>query len=196
MRKQAFTIVIILGLLFLTWLPSQALNNVIHACAKKKTGQVRVVSDPSQCKKAEYPISWGEGTVPQNPIPGFEGDLCWAINDEIAKLRVTHIGGGHYIVSGKTTVNGILHNIIHGNAEIEGSNIYMTLVKSEKDSEGEGMDTGIIYGAIDKVTFNGTHEGIRHIRNYSAQPFVSGDIFIDSDTQYGTGSITFISCPQ
>lgn len=194
MKKQTVIIAIlmILSFLLITWLPCHA--DDIYGCAKKNKGTFRIVSDHSQCKKSEYPVTL-YGTAPLNPLPNFQGELCWSIKDEIAKLRVLHIGGGHYIVSGKTTVNGTLHNIIHGNAVLEGSNIYMTLVKSEKDSEGEGMDTGIMYGAVDSATLNGTSEGIRHIRNYSDQPFVSGDISIDSDTQYSTSPITLIPCP-
>lgn len=124
----------------------------------------------------------------------YLGDFCWQSGDVIVKLGVSHMGGGHYLLAGKMIKSdGTLHNIVNGNAEIVGNNIYVTLVHS---GNGNGaMWTGTVLVTLDISTLNGTAEGIGHDRNYSDQPFVSGGIFIDSDTEYSTGSLTFISCP-
>ncbi len=129
----------------------------------------------------------------------YLGDFCWQSQTEdgivIMKVGVSHMGGGHYLLAGKMIKSdGTLHNIVNGNAEIVGNNIYMTLVHSGKGTGA--MWTGSVLATLDISTLNGTFEAIGHDRNYSDQPFVSGGIFIDSDTQHETGSVTFITCPQ
>lgn len=128
-------------------------------------------------------------------FPRFKGELCWSFTGPgIMNLWVQDIGGGHYIVSGKITINGIIQNILHGNAEIDGSNIYMTLVNSGKNSQA--MWTGINHAILDGSTLSGTFEAIGNDRSYSEVPIQIGGIFIDSDTQYSSGSLTLISCPR
>jgi hypothetical protein len=51
---------LIMGLTLLALISSQCLadENTISACYKKNNGQLRLVYDPSECKKSELPISW------------------------------------------------------------------------------------------------------------------------------------------
>jgi hypothetical protein len=198
MRKQAFTLITILGLLLITWLPCHAEDNVIYGCAKKKNGQLRLVSNPSKCLKSEYAVTLnGTSSQNQNPLPNFEGDLCWGNTNEpgsIMKLGVSYIGDGHFLVTGKINrPDGSVHNVVNGNAEIDSGNIYMTLAHSGKDSDA--MWAGIIHVILDSSTLNGVAEAISHDRDYSEIPVEIGDIYIDSDTQHSTASVTFIPCP-
>jgi hypothetical protein len=136
-----------------------------------------------------------------NLSPRLRGELCWEFTDQqgtqgIAKFRVLPIGGGHHIVSGKTTAYDGELNIVYGNAEIEGNTVLMTLIGSGKEKDSTAMWTWIGHVVLDRSTLNGTYESIGNDRNYSDQPIVIGDIFIDSDTEYDTGSLTFIPCPR
>src|SRR5690349_20242147 len=44
-------------------------GSVIQACRQKQTGLLRVVSDPSKCRKHEIPIAWNIQGLPGNPGP-------------------------------------------------------------------------------------------------------------------------------
>lgn len=57
MVKQTLLIITIIGLLFITWLPCQAEDNVLYGCYKKNNGQLRIVSNPSECLKSEYLVT-------------------------------------------------------------------------------------------------------------------------------------------
>lgn len=116
----------------------------------------------------------------------YLGEFCWTMPDGlILKLGASHIGGGHYLVNGRTLGGGrMLLDVVSGNAEIEGNTIFVTLVSSGRDNEG--MWTSTAYVQLDSSTFNGTYEGIGHDRNYQDSSI---------DTEYETGSLTFIQCP-
>jgi hypothetical protein len=125
----------------------------------------------------------------------YLGDLCWESTCDGSsicntKLGVLYIGGSHFLLSGKITKDGNLHSIVQGNAEIEGSKVYMILVHSGKDSES--MWSGIIHIILDISNLNGTAEVITHVRD---GPIEMGNIYIDSHTRYSTFSVSFIPCP-
>lgn len=45
-------------------------RDIIHACAQKQNGQLRVVDDPSECRPSEEAISWnrtGPAAAPEEP---------------------------------------------------------------------------------------------------------------------------------
>jgi hypothetical protein len=117
MRKKAFVIVTIFGLLLITWLPCQA--DDIYGCAKKKNGQLRIVSDHSKCLKSEYPITL-YGTALKNPLSNFAGELCWLLNkteDEhgpkverpfLMKLWVTYRGDTYFTIQGIVEAPGYM----------------------------------------------------------------------------------------
>jgi hypothetical protein len=119
----------------------------------------------------------------------YLGEFCWT--DEsgaILKLGASHIGDEHYLLSGHITDDGNVYPI-HGNAEIEGNNILVSLNGSKK---GESWSYNI---TLNIFTFNGTYDRIKLEHHPEDQPIEIGDIFIDSDIQYSTGSLTFTSCP-
>lgn len=55
-RSSLIAILIIGSFLLITWAQCQA-NDVLYGCAKTKGGALRLVSDPSVCKKTEYPVT-------------------------------------------------------------------------------------------------------------------------------------------
>lgn len=56
-----------------TSIQSWAQDDVIHGCVQKRSGKLRIVSDPSKCKWWETPISWNQAG-PQGP-KGDKGDV-------------------------------------------------------------------------------------------------------------------------
>ena len=50
-------------------------GGVIHGCYQKNVGNLRVVSDPTTCRKSEIPLNWSQ-TGPQGPVgpQGPKGD--------------------------------------------------------------------------------------------------------------------------
>jgi len=198
MKKQTIIIAMltILSFLLVTWLPCQA-DDVLCGCAKIKKGTLRIIDCSSQCLKSEYPVTIsGTASQNQNPLPNFKGELCWQITKEteiiLLQFYVSHLGSGHYILSGKLYEDGILRNILHGNAELENSNILMTIVNSGKDRKS--MYVGISHVTLDSSTLNGEVSNIGHDRDYTEIPLEIGDIYIDSDTQYSSDIITNIQC--
>ncbi len=117
----------------------------------------------------------------------YLGDFCWSAGPDggILKVGVTSVGGGHHIVNGKILdPGGGRPDIVSGSAEIDGTNILVTLVDSGNDETA--MWTNTISITIDLSTMNGKYEYIGHDRNYT-------DLSIDTD--YDTGSLTFTQCP-
>ena len=53
----------------------QATSAVIHACVKKKTGQVRIVSAAAACRRGETAVAWNsQGTRGPEGARGAAGD--------------------------------------------------------------------------------------------------------------------------
>jgi len=77
MMRYAFAVVLIAAFLASTFIPAGA-DNVINACVNKRTGVVRIVTQPGQCKRAENPLSWNQTGPPgeQGPAgpPGPKGE--------------------------------------------------------------------------------------------------------------------------
>jgi hypothetical protein len=117
----------------------------------------------------------------------YLGEFCWEAKGGVAilKLGILHIGDGHLLVSGKLLDKGHLKEVVHGNAEIEGSNVIVTLNSSDKDDKE--IVTGTRHIIIDLSTLNATAEGIFHGYGYSNQLFETEHEELDV--------LTFISCP-
>ena len=117
----------------------------------------------------------------------YLGDFCWEAGggEVILKLGILHIGDGHLLLSGKLFDKGHLKEVVHGNAEIEGSNLIATLNSSDKDDKE--IVTGTSHIIIDLSTLNATAEGIFHGYEYSNQ--------LNETEHEGLDVLTFISCP-
>ena len=59
MIRLTFAVVLITAFLASTIVPATA-EDVINACVNKKTGALRIVSEPSKCRRVEAPLSWNQ----------------------------------------------------------------------------------------------------------------------------------------
>jgi hypothetical protein len=174
----------ILSLLLVTVLPCQA-DDIICGCAKTNKGTFRIIDCSSKCLKSEYPVTFS-GTVQQNqnPIPNFDGELCWQVdNGAVIKFRISYIGNNQYLLNGQFYVSEEGIDIAQGSAEMIGSNVYMTVTHSGKNDEA--MWRGITHIILDITTLNGTYGAINNDFNYSNQSL---------NTEYEGGSVSYVRC--
>ncbi len=154
----------------------------VYGCSSKDHGRLRIVSDNSVCMKSEEPIPLMEAL---NEIE----EHCFEVVMEdgtllgIAKLEISHIVDGHYIVRGKAYYDDL--QVIQGSAEIDGDNILLTATHTSKGNTN--LSIGASHILIDRTTFNGTSEVVMHNLNYS-------DMSISRD--YETAFLTNIPCPD
>ena len=127
----------------------------------------------------------------QSLWPRMSRVLCWEITLDgvpigIAKANVSYIGGGHYLLSGKITAYDGKVYIGHGNAEVEGNSILISVNGSGQSAED--MESGTVHVVLGTATLkgNGIWESMGHDVNYSDQSI---------DIEHETGSLTFIPCP-
>jgi hypothetical protein len=102
MRKKtsAISFLTVFCFLLVTWLPCQAVDDIIYACKNIKTGTPRLVNSPNKCKtKTEYPVTLS-GTSQQNqdPIVGH-----WTF----MQFTVDHPEGVMYPTSPKLSVGDL-----------------------------------------------------------------------------------------
>ena len=76
MIRFALAVVLVTAFFASTVVPATA-EDVINACVNKKTGALRIVSEPSKCRRVEAPLSWNQSgpqgeTGPAGP-PGPQG---------------------------------------------------------------------------------------------------------------------------
>jgi hypothetical protein len=71
MIRFALAVVLITAFLASTVIPATA-ENVINACVNKKTGAVRILSQPGKCRRAEDPLSWNQTGPPGEQGPKGE----------------------------------------------------------------------------------------------------------------------------
>ena len=196
MKKQFFTAFMILLMVCITWSICYGEDNVIFGCYHKNNGQLRIVSDHSECRPSELPISLSGTTqpCPENPLPHFEGVLCWNVEWEerpnyVMKLRVTYMGGTSYIVQSEQ------ENIEHhfgawfGTALIVGDEIRISVHETHSDDQPlpfENADHGGSQFFLDSTTLNG--QGWCTTAYYDPSTGSSG-------VDYSTGTLTFVECP-
>jgi hypothetical protein len=127
----------------------------------------------------------------------YIGECCWKVTDPenetsyvIGKFAVTCIGDTHFMLNGTFTnfTNDIQEGIdvAHGNAEIVGSNIIVTLVNTYYiPTEEYGFS--VVNFQLNPVTLSGTSRTID-----TAHQFFSGEI----TKEYVEGQVEFLSnCP-
>ena len=120
----------------------------------------------------------------------FLGDLCWTFagsqsSSGTVRAGVYHIGGGHYLLSGVSTVTLPLLSFkapIHGNAEFIDNEIQLTMVVANRLL---GDATHVVYHVVlNPATLSGTYVG------------GGADITSSSaDFAFLSGSVTNIACP-
>ena len=102
----------------------------------------------------------------------YLGDFCWRFTSwtygttGTARLGITHIGGGHFLCSGVSTVDNYPSNLwpsggkftTYGNAELVGNEIRITLSTAGARDGVIGNDTYVI--TLDPQTLNGIGKSI------------------------------------
>ena len=68
MKKLFITIGVSFVFIVATSVQSSA-ENLIYGCYKKQNGQLRIVSNPSECRPSEVPISWNQAGEQVPPEP-------------------------------------------------------------------------------------------------------------------------------
>lgn len=123
----------------------------------------------------------------------YIGEVCWDVSfttpvgtGGIVRAGITDMGGGHYLLHGKATSKGEPKRVtaMHGNAEIEGSQVLITGVGSGTDADGTWEHVG--NWVLDAATLNGTINRIGTYYNSTTSAFKN---------YYDTGTVTSISCP-
>lgn len=123
----------------------------------------------------------------------YLGDFCWNFSftnngnpvSGIVKLGISHIGGGHCLVSGVMTVTSpaVLQFTTFGNLEFVGNEIRATLTNqgkrySDQNNYTVGIDMSTI--TLNPQTLNGSIEGFG---------------IYSGASETSNGSVTFTTCP-
>ncbi len=119
----------------------------------------------------------------------FLGDVCWTfagsqLTSGTVRAGVYHIGGGHYLLSGVSSVSFPIsfQTPINGNAEFIGGNIQLTMLVAGRPG---GHATHVVYHVVlNPATLNGDYVG-------------GATDMTDSSAEFGltSGSVTHITCP-
>jgi len=68
----------------------------------------------------------------------YLGEFCWQDEEGgIAKLAVTDMGNGHFLLNGILTEDEGEIGVMHGNAEIVGDKVYITITAAGSDEDVE-----------------------------------------------------------
>ncbi len=73
---RLLTIIALAVCVAVSWIPeAAATDGLIHGCVKNRKGTLRVVSDPSECKSRETPLSWNQqGPQGEPGVDGVDGE--------------------------------------------------------------------------------------------------------------------------
>jgi len=129
----------------------------------------------------------------------YLGDFCWSIEGEIEgvsytsimQVAVTDMGNGHYFLNGKETHTEEGETVIgavHGNAEIVGDKVYMTLHSANSSPDGMGAWTE--YVVLDWPSLDGTMEFVGISHEYDPEATQPTEL-----EHFGPWTVTFITCP-
>lgn len=173
MRKQTILVAIITIACFLlaTWVPCPASD--LQGCYHKSKGNLRLITDPAKgCKKSELPITLSgllDGEADVNPVPDFEGRVCWLVNiiatDPSVGLEnltlpaegnVTYIGGGMYRVEvglvDNTILGSQLPQFMHGTAVYNGEKVILHMNASDDYTPSTLREVGMGQAILDVDT--------------------------------------------
>ena len=124
----------------------------------------------------------------------YWGEFCWQVNVTTSKLDpllvkvgATHMGDYHFLLSGKITSLSSAEVIgsLHGNADVDGGNVVMTLVctgTSSLEKFGQMMNVTLDISTLSGTFFLvGTH-------------YTQGDVN-PIGNHYDEGTMSRITCP-
>jgi hypothetical protein len=201
LMKKAMLLSIGLVFSFVTvlWISPCLGQDVLQGCAKIKKGQLRIVSNPAECKKSEYAVTINGSAPAANPVPSFAGKVCWNYNqteDETGSVSagpflmtgyVTYLGGERYSVLATTaTVPGEVL-LLNGAALVIDNNIYISMPSSEQQALGDDDRAIHIHQILlDKTNLNGTLWAVATTYNRGNHSFRQS---------FTGGNLTKVVCP-
>jgi len=215
MKKQTviITMFTMVCFLLLAWLPVQAED--LQGCYHKSKGNLRILTDPAKgCKKSELPVTLSgamDGTADVNPVPAFEGEVCWLATAQstdpltpfagvsfIANGVVKYIGNGMYRIEAgmiDNSILGILYPyVIHGTAVYLNGKILIHFGGTDDYTPSALREVGMGQAMLE-TDLNGTFWIISKFYNPAGvmqdPSFPAG--FTDL---YYSGTFTTISCSQ
>jgi len=186
---------VVLCFFLVTVLPCWA-DDVVCGCAKIKTGTFRIIDCGSQCKTSEFPVTLsGTSQQNQNPIPNFEGTMCWighktenedgAVDETyLMKMGITYHGGDYYIVQGMVNASPDNPYIFNGGAVIQDNNIIFSGAGSQ-EHVAPWRDSGIVQFRLDKLSLNGIFWSNYVSFNLSSR---------EAKIEYAAGTLTLTTC--
>jgi hypothetical protein len=129
--------------------------------------------------------------APDASAETYLGEFCWQGQGDgetgTLRLAVTDVGGGHFLLNGRMTNSSTpATGAIHGNAEVVGNNVLMTLNESHIDQFATSMTT--CSAVLSPSSLGGTIKCIGQDFNYSMAAF--------EPLNHAVGTINFTpQCP-
>jgi len=180
----------------------QTQTNAMYGCAKSNKGALRLVIDPRECLKSEYSVTLyrTSSQQPQNPLPSFQGELCWSMHitedthppavdvTGLMRVGVTYMESANYSLQGVVTVTAPDGNllILDGSAVIVGNDVFMNLNFSSNYSSEPDQDVGTLQIRLDKSTLSGTVWS--SVRQFDT-------VTREFEHYYNAGTATLTTCP-
>lgn len=132
------------------------------------------------------------GSLPTVQAGNYLGEFCWQSPDGVVgKFAVNDMGAGHFLLNGRVMdPGGVGVGAVNGNAEVVGSQVYITITHMGKDESGTwGEFSRIILNLPD---LNGTIEGVE-VEHSTTNPGPYGN---GMQLHYHSPeTLTFVTCP-
>lgn len=196
-HNLTMTIVPVAGFLAVAVSPCLAQGNIVQACYQKTHGDLRIVSNPDECEPSEMPITLN-GEMPEGPLPGFEGELCWnftKIEDEdgpseeesgLISFGSTYMNGPFYSLQGLVDAENE-EVVMGGTAVVLEDEVQLSLQMSQDHTALiPWRDVCVMHVSLDKATLDGTWWG---------NCLFFGTDSREMGTGYSAGTMTLTSCP-
>jgi hypothetical protein len=117
------------------------------------------------------------------------GNYCWGTpNGSITRLAVIDVGGGTYLVAGKTTHLDGTVTVESGSAQVVGANVIISGTGTRETATETRATTS--RAVLDATTLNGTFERLR-ITHLKSDPTSTASV-MRPDPE----AATFMVCPQ
>jgi hypothetical protein len=170
MRAKAFIVTMLTLVFFVLAMSVPCSAEDLQGCYHKKKGNLRILTNPAKgCNKSELPVTLS-GTIAENPVPAFEGEICWDI--EVTKTDPTSS-----FVGQKYSLRANVEYIGGGLYRIEG------LIVTDFPLPAPGLGVAVYTGDSILVHFNASED-------YAPMPLremVTGEVTVATDTLSGSG---------
>jgi uncharacterized protein with beta-barrel porin domain len=131
-------------------------------------------------------LIWGQ--ISSGEAATSLGEFCWQTPGGTTKLAVTDMGGGHFLLNGRSTHPDGTVTAEYGSAEVVGASVIISGTGTRETATEIRATTS--RGVLDLATLNGTYERLRIIHTKS-DPNPSSAFVVRPDPEMAT----FIPCP-